>query len=139
MNDVIDILEIPSGVIAKASYGERGRDAARVGARHGFEDHRMAVAGDELIGRELVHQPLEQREEPSGLGAIGTRFVVVARQEQRDRYASDVVVHAGRFAAPPMRPRRAADGIRAGARTLLREVFFDREGTRASNRAVVRT
>ena len=68
---VVDILEVSSCVIAKTSYGERRRHAAPSRARHGFEDHRMAVAGDELIRLELVHQALEHRQIASASARFG--------------------------------------------------------------------
>ena len=68
---VVDILEVSSCVIAKTSHRERCRHAASPRARHRFENHRVAVAGDELIGLELVHQALEDRQITCGLRRFG--------------------------------------------------------------------
>ena len=46
----------------------------------------MPVAGDQLIGSEILEELVEQRQVLPGLRAIGSRFVVVARQQQRDRH-----------------------------------------------------
>ena len=51
---VIDVFEIPRLVVAEAAHGKRGGDPSASRARHRFEDHQMPVAGDQLIGREIV-------------------------------------------------------------------------------------
>ena len=122
---MIDVRRNSGLVVAEAAYRERGGDAAASRFRHRAEDHRMAVAGDHLIGSEGREQPLEQREERGGLGAIGTGLVVVAGQEQCDRHRADVIVRRrgalADLAARPL-PRRGPSGA------LLAEVLVDREG-----------
>ena len=112
-------------------------------ARHRLEDHRVAVAGDQLVGRELVQQAVEQREVLRGLRAIGPRLVVVARQQQRDRHALDGVVHDGPVCdARLLLPLVAVDGLAArapGASTpCSRRCSSIVNVTALSKRAVVR-
>ena len=94
----------------------------------------MAVAGDQLIGRELVQQPSSSARYCLALRAIGPQFVVVARQQQRDRHVPHGVVHDGPVGdAPRFVPGRV---VRASARRdtstpCCAQVIVDREGHRA--------
>ena len=140
---VIDVARSTRLVVAEAANGKRGGDAARARARHRLEDHRVPVAGDQLVGREVVQQAVEQRQELRGLRAIGPRFVVVARQQQRHGHALDGVVHDRAGSAAPLRPRPirrppAARGCERQRARPAAQVLFDGEGHALSKRAVVR-
>ena len=100
----------------------------------------MPVAGDQLVGREVVEQLVEQRQELRGLRAIGPRFVVMARQQQRDRHVADGVVHdrpvgaallVRRADRPPWRRRDRATPRWRRCSSIVKV-------TRLSKRAVVR-
>ena len=75
---MIDVLEVAA---ARSSRSPGPRSAVvmprRRASRHRREDHRVAVAGDQLIGREVVEQRLEEREVLRRLGAIGSGLVVM--------------------------------------------------------------
>ena len=70
---VIDVGEVATVVVAESAHREGSRDAALPCARHRLENHRMAVAGDQLIGRELVEKPIEQRRDTAGLSRASGR------------------------------------------------------------------
>ena len=129
---MVHVVEIPCFVIAEAADGKRGGDASRSRARHRFQDHRVPVAGDQLVRRELVQELIKEREVLPRLRAIGSRLVVVARQEQCDRHALDGVLddlafgHASFLVSTfafTVR-RRKARGIDA----LRPQMFLDGEG-----------
>ena len=122
---VIDVLEISALVVAEAADGKGRGDAAPAGFGHRREDHRVSVAGDQLIRSEAVELARDDFFELRSLGAIGPRLVVVPRHEQRDRNAFLGVAHDG----TPL--RRSARGEERSIDALLRQVILDRENHRA--------
>ena len=92
----------------------------------------MPVAGDQLIGREIIQELVEQCKVLAGLATIGAGLVVVARHQQRDRHVLHGVVHDRSIRNAPFlaglsgwswrqREERCID-------TLASQVIFDREG-----------
>ena len=88
-----------------------------------------------MVGSKVVEQVFEQRQELRRLRPIGSRFVVVARQQQRDRHVPHGVAHDGPvcdaslFARPVGAAARAA-GVRQSD-ALPSQVILDAEGHRA--------
>ena len=91
----------------------------------------MTVAGDQLIGSEIVQELFEQRKVLPGLSIIGPRFVVVARQQQRDRYVPHGVVDDGPIGNASLFARGAGSGApwpeRRWSNALLSQVIVDAE------------
>ena len=128
---VIDVGEMFRRVVAEAADGKRGRDAAAAGALHRLEDHRVAVAGDQLVGLEVVDQTIEQAKKLCAFRPIRPRLVVVAGHEQRHRDVADGVVHDWTIGCPLAAglPRRAP--VRRAGRQLdplISQVLLDGEG-----------
>jgi hypothetical protein len=122
---MVDVLEVPRLVVAEAANRKGGSNAALPRLRERREDHCVSVAGDRLVGREIVEETRQQPEELPRLRAIGPRLVVVARQEQRDGHAAHRVVHDGPFGSPSL-VFRPLEQRRIGA--LLLQVLLDGEG-----------
>ena len=111
---VVDVREVPLVVVAEPSHGECRHDAARLRSRHRLQDHRVAVAGNEVRRREFGDELVEQRQIPRRLGTVRPQFVMVPRTQHGDRHLLDAVAHDARGA-----PRRV--------NALLPQVFFKRE------------
>jgi hypothetical protein len=132
---VVHVLEVPRLVVAETSNRIGRGDAALARPRHDGLDHRMRVAGDHLIGCEVVQQSLEQRLVLRRLPAIGSRFVVAPREQHRDRDAMCRVVDDRPVdGAVPLplgsRGRRARQFDPGQIDAPLSQVILDREGDR---------
>ena len=118
---VIDVLEVGPAVSVTAERKRSGQ-AARACALERDLDHRMGVAGDDLIGRKSVQEIRHELEVLLRLGRIGRRFVVVPGQEERHRHAACVIVDD--------RPPQVV-GAGRHAHPQAVQVIFDREPVNA--------